>query len=165
MNNLKLDTFILILYGAMIVFLGYRLYKSHKDKKNLQGEVEAFKKRITKMEYILFIMLLVTGAFNIINGFKESRDYDLMTGSVMVIMAIVFFFATNQKLYIAKNGLLMGGKFFTYKEIRKFGFDQERGDFVILTKVKGQENRQAAQVNQADINAINELMRKYKLGK
>lgn len=165
MNNLTLDKFIIILYVVMIGFLGYRLIKSTKEKKKLKGKITAFKKRITTIEYILFAMLIVTGVVNLYNGVKTDVTYNKITGGVMIVMALVFFFATNEKLYIAENGLLMAGKFYTYKEIRKFGFDPDRGDFVILVKSKGQENRSAIQVNKIDIDAINKLMRKYKLGK
>lgn len=164
-SNSKLDKFIIVLYVVMIGFLGYRLLKSRKEKKKLEGKITAFAKRISTMEYILFGMLIATGGFNLYNGLKENIQYNKITGSVMILMALVFFFVTNEKLYIAENGLLMTGSFFTYKEVRKFGFDPERGDFVILVKSMGQESRHAAQVKKEDIEQINTLMRKYKLGK
>lgn len=165
MSDNRLDRFIVILYVVMIGFLGYRLFKGKKEKKKLEGKVSVFAKRVSTMEIILFALLIATGGINLYNGFKENITYNQITGGVMVIMAIVFFFVTNEKLYIAENGLVMVGNFYTYKEIKKFGFDPDRGDFVILTKVQGQESRQAAQVNKTDIEEINTLMRKYKLGK
>jgi len=165
MENLTLDKFIIILYVVMIGFLGYRLIKSSREKKKLEGKITTFKKRISSMEYILFALLVVTGAVNLYNGVKTDVSYNKITGGVMILMALIFFFATNEKLYIAENGLLMTGNFYTYKEIKKFGFDSNRGDFVILVKSKGKENRSAFQSNKADIDVINKLMRKYKLGK
>lgn len=164
-KNMTLDKFIVILYIAMIGFLGYRLIKSLKERKKLEGKVTTFAKRISSIEYILFAMLIATGGFNLYNGLKENVQYNKVTGAVMVVMAIVFFIATNEKLYIAENGLMMTGNFFDYKAIKKFGFDPKRGDFVILSKDKGRETRHAAQVNKKDIDLINTLMRKYKLGK
>ncbi|MDD7305833.1 MAG: DUF986 family protein [Peptoniphilaceae bacterium] len=161
----NLDKFIIILYVVMIGFLAYRIYKSTKEKKNLEGEITTFAKRVSTMEYILFAMLIATGGFNLYNGLKENIQYNQITGGVMIVMAIVFFFVTKEKLYIGENGLMMTGKFYSYKEIKKFGFDPDRGDFVILVKSKGQESRHAAQVNKNNIETINTLMRKYKLGK
>lgn len=162
---MSLDRFIVILYVVMIGFLVYRLIKSQKSRKKLEGKITAFAKRNSTMEYVLFAMLIVTGAINLYNGLKEDIQYNKITGSIMIIMAIVFFITTNEKLYIAENGLMISGNFFTYKEVRKFGFDPERGDFVILVRSQSQESRHAAQVNKNDIEEINTLMRKYKLGK
>lgn len=164
-KNFTLDRFIIILYVVMIGFLGYRLYKSQKEKKKLEGTVTTFSKRVSTMEYILFGMLIATGGFNLYNGLTNDVDYNKITGAVMIVMGLVFFFVTNEKLYIGENGLVMTGNFYTYKEVRKFGFDPDRGDFVILAKSKGQEARHAAQVKKEDIDMINTLMRKYKLGK
>lgn len=164
-NKSSLDKFIIILYVVMIGFLGFRLFRSMNEKKKLNGTINSFAKRISTIEYILFAMLIATGAFNLYSGFKDNIQYNKITGTVMVLMAVVFFIATNEKMYIAENGLMMTGKFFSYKEIRKFGFDPNRGDFVILAKTKGKENRHAAQVKKTDIETINTLMRKYKLGK
>lgn len=165
MNNMNFDKFIIILYVVMIGFLAYRIIKSKKERKKLEGEITSFAKRNSTMEFVLFGMLIAVGGFNLYNGIKQDVQYNKITGFVMILMAVVFFFTTNEKLHIGENGLIIMGKFFSYKEVRKFGFDPDRGDFVILVKTKGQETRHAAQVRKTDIDTINTLMRKYKLGK
>ena len=164
MNN-QFDKVIIIIYLGLIAYLIYKLYKSNKSKKELEGEVKSFSKRSYTMEYILFGLLIFTGGFNLYQGFKTSNQMALITASVMIVMGIVFFLNTKTKLYIAENGLLLNDSFYTYKELKKWGFDQERGDLVVLTKKDHQEGREQAQVKIEDIEEINRLIRKYKLGK
>lgn len=164
MNN-QFDKVIIIIYLGLIAYLIYKLYKSNKSKKELEGEVKSFSKRSSTMEYILFGLLIFTGAFNLYQGFKTDNKMALITASVMIVMGIVFFLNTKTKLYVAENGLLLNDSFYTYKELKKWGFDQERGDLVVLTKKDHQEGREQAQVKIEDIEEINRLIRKYKLGK
>ena len=66
----QFDKFIILIYVGLIAWLGFKLFKSKKSVKNLQGDVKSFGKRSSTMEYILFGLLIVTGA---INYFKESE--------------------------------------------------------------------------------------------
>lgn len=164
MNN-QFDKFIIIIYLGLIAWLIYKLYKSKKSKKELEGDVRGFGKRSSTMEYILFALLIFTGVFNLYTGFKTKNQTALITATVMIVMGIVFFLNTKSKLYVAKNGLLLNDSFYTYKELKKWGFDKEKGDLVIITKKDHQEGREQAQVKVEDIEEINTLIRKYKLGK
>lgn len=164
MNN-KFDKFIILIYLGLIAWLGYRLFKSNKSKKNLEGQIKSFGKKTTTMEYILFGLLILTGAVNLYQGINTKNQTALITASVMIVMGFVFFLNTKTKIYIAENGILLNDSFFTYKQLKKWGFDKERGNLVILTKKDHQDSQESTQVKKEDINEINSLIRKYKLGK
>ena len=117
------------------------------------------------MEYILFGLLILTGAVNLYQGINTKNQTALITASVMIVMGFVFFLNTKTKIYIAENGILLNDSFFTYKQLKKWGFDKERGNLVILTKKDHQDSQESTQVKKEDINEINSLIRKYKLGK
>lgn len=164
MNN-QFDRFIILIYLGLIAWLGYKFFKSIKSKKNLEGQVKSFGKRSSTMEYILFGLLILTGAINLYQGIKTNNKSALMTASVMIVMGLVFFLNTKTKIYIAENGILLNDSFFTYKQLKRWGFDKERGNLIILTKKDHQESQESTQVKKEDINEINNLIRKYKLGK
>ena len=159
------DKVILILYGAITVFFMYRIFKKSKDKKMLGANAKAFKRPITSMEVILFSILVVVGGINIVNGYKVGDKYSIMTAAVMIILAIVFMVFSLSKLYIAENGMLLNMGFVSFKELKKWGFDTNRGDLVMAVKKDGNTNRESIKVKKEDIEEINELIRKYKLGK
>lgn len=164
-NNSNFNTIIIVMYGAMIVWLGYRLFKSNQAKKQLSGQVSPFGKKITNLEKILVVLLFASGVFNIYDAIANKNSMSYLTAAVMIVVGIVFLANSLTKIYIAENGILLNGKFYTYKELKKWGFDQQRGDLVILVKKDHQETREASQVKKEDITSINDLIRKYKLGK
>ncbi|WP_296115090.1 DUF5673 domain-containing protein [uncultured Anaerococcus sp.] len=159
------DKIILILYGAITIFFMYRIFKKSKDKKMLGANAKAFKRPITSMEVILFSILVVVGGINIVNGYKVGDKYSIMTAAVMIILAIVFMVFSLSKLYIAENGMLLNMGFVSFKELKKWGFDTNRGDLVMAVKKDGNTNRESIKVKKEDIEEINGLIRKYKLGK
>lgn len=159
------DKIILILYGAITIFFMYRIFKKSKDKKMLGANAKAFKRPITSMEVILFSILVVVGGVNIVNGYKVGDKYSIMTAAVMIILAIVFMVFSLSKLYIAQNGMLLNMGFVSFKELKKWGFDTNRGDLVMAVKKDGNTNRESIKVKKEDIEEINGLIRKYKLGK
>lgn len=161
----QFDKFIILIYLGLIGWLGFKLFKSKKSKKNLEGEIKSFGKRSTNMEYILFALLIVTGLINLFQGIRMKNQTALITASVMIVMGLVFFLNTRTKIYIAENGILLNDSFFTYKELKKWGFDKERGSLVVIVKKDHQESQESAQVKFEDIEEINRLIRKYKLGK
>ena len=163
--NKGLDKFILILYVGLIGWLLYRLYKNKKAKKELEGEIFSFTKRTSRMEYILFSLVLATGIINLIAGVRNKDTNGLITASVMIITGLAFMANTRSKLYISESGLIINDGYFSFKELKRWGFDKEKGDLVILVKKNHQESRQACQVQIKDIEDINNIIRKYKLGK
>ena len=159
------DSMIIVLYGVIVVFFLYRIVKQMRDKKKLEGNVESFKRPSSTFEVILFSVLTVTGIVNLYFGYVQNNKQNMLTAVVMIALAVVFAISTRSKLYVAENGILSNAAFSTYKQIKKWGFDPENGDFVMLVKDKKGENREVTKVNKADIDKINTLIRKYKLGK
>ncbi|MDO5048028.1 MAG: DUF5673 domain-containing protein [Anaerococcus sp.] len=163
MNNL--DSVIIILYAVIVVFFIYRIIKQVKEKNSLEGQVKAFKRPLSSFELILFSILLVTGGVNLYYGINQANMQNILTATVMILLAIVFLIASRAKVYVGENGILSNSKFSTFKEIRKWGFDPESGDLVMLIKDKKGENRESTKVRKEDIEEINTLIRRYKLGK
>lgn len=159
------DRVILVLYGAITIFFIYRLFKQTKDRKLLGENAQAFKKPMSSMEMILFSILLVVGGVNFVNGYRVNDKNSMMTAVVMVILAVVFLIFTLSKLYIAENGMLTNSGFVSFKELKKWGFDTNRGELVMAVKKDGNTSRESVKVRKEDIDEINELIRKYKLGK
>lgn len=159
------DRVILVLYGAITIFFIYRLFKQTKDRKLLGENAQAFKKPMSSMEMILFLILLVVGGVNFVNGYRVNDKNSMMTAVVMVILAVVFLIFTLSKLYIAENGMLTNSGFVSFKELKKWGFDTNSGELVMAVKKDGKNTRESVKVKKEDIEEINELIRKYKLGK
>lgn len=159
------DRIILVLYGAITIFFIYRLFKQMKDKKMLDENAKEFKKPISSMEMILFSILVVVGGVNMVNGYRINDKYSMMTAAVMIVLAIVFMIFSMAKLYIAENGMLTNTGFVSFKELKKWGFDTNRGELVMAVKKDGNTTRESVKVKKEDIDEINELIRKYKLGK
>ena len=113
----QFDKFIILIYVGLIAWLGFKLFKSKKSVKNLQGDVKSFGKRSSTMEYILFGLLIVTGAINLFQGIRMKNQTGLMTASVMIVMGLVFFLNTKTKIYIGENGILLNDSFYTYKAV------------------------------------------------
>ena len=159
------DKVILILYGAITIFFIYKLFKQAKDRNLLGENAQSFKKPISSMEMILFSILLVVGGVNFYNGYKLNDRNSMMTAVVMVVLAFVFMVFSLSKLYIAENGMLLTSGFVTFKELKKWGFDTNRGELVMAIKKDQNTTRETVKVRKEDIEEINELIRKYKLGK
>lgn len=159
------DKIILILYGAITVFFIYRIFKQNKDKNLLGANVTSFKRPITSMEMILFSILVVVGGVNHVNGYKTNDKNSMMTACVMVVLAIVFMIFTLCKLYISEKGMLINSGFVNFKDLKKWGFDTNRGELVMAIKKDKNTTRESVKVKKEDIEEINELIRKYKLGK
>jgi hypothetical protein len=163
--NTKFDNMILILYVGLMVWLIYKLYKTFKAKKNLRADAEMYARKVTTMEYILFFLLESSGFINLYNGLMNKVSRVTVMGTVMIVMGLIFLATIKTKIYIDQDGILINGSYFTFKEVRKWGFDSKRGDLVLLVKKNTGEYREATQVNKEDIEAINKAIRKYKLGK
>ena len=149
-NNL--DNFVLIMYIAIIAFFIYRIYKSFTNKKLLAGETHKFDRPSTAI-------------FNLVAGIKQNNRNAIYMSVVMVVLAFVFALVQQNKLYIAENGVLINSNFYTYKELKKWGFDKEKNDLVMVVKKDRQETNEATKVKSEDIKTVNNLIRKYKLGK
>ena len=164
-HGFSFNTMIIIIYAVLAVMLGIRVFKGIKARKELKGEVKEFKKKASPFEYVLIIMLIVIGALNFISVSEGQKIYSYLVGIMMFVIALFFFLNLTMKIKIAENGILADGSFNTYKEIKKWGFDKGNGDLVMLTKVDHQEEQKVIKARLEDMVEINNLIRKYKLGK
>ena len=114
----QFDKFNILIYVGLIAWLGFKLFKSKKSVKKLQGDVKSFGKRSSTMEYILFGLLIVTGAINLFQGIRMKNQTGLMTASVMIVMGLVFFLNTKTKIYMRENGILLNDWFSTYNKLK-----------------------------------------------
>ena len=162
-NNM--NSFILILYAAIIIFFIYRLYKSFRNKKKLTGEIAGFSKKSSPLEWLLMGILLATGIVNFVAGYKQNNQDSIIMAIIMVVLAIVFGLAQGSKLYIAENGILINSNFYNYKELKKWGFDKEGNDLVLQVKKDRQTSNEMTKVKAEDTEEINTLIRRYKLNK
>lgn len=156
---------IIVLYGVIVVFFLYRIFRQMKDKNKLKGEVKAFSRPSSTFEVILFSVLTVTGIVNLYFGYLQANRQNMLTALVMIALAVVFMISTKSKLYVGENGILSNASFSAYKQVKKWGFDQENGDFVMLVKDNKGESKEVTKVKKEDMEEINTLIRRYKLGK
>lgn len=163
--NGNMDMFILILYVAIILFFAYRIFKTKKNKSLLNGNFDEFGREISKLEIALLIVLLVTGIINFYQGFKLNDKTSMATAGVMIVLALIFGLYSKNKMYIGENGILANSNFYNYKELKKWGFDKESSDLVLQVKKDNQSSNEIVKVKKEDIEAINNLIRKYKLNK
>ena len=163
--NKNMDMFILLLYVAIIVFFAYRIIKSKKNTSLLSGEVSEFTRDVSKLEIGLLVILLVTGIINFYQGFKLNNKTSMLTAIVMIILSVIFGAYSKNKMYIGENGILANSNFYSYKEIKKWGFDKESSDLILQVKKDNQSSNEIVKVKKADIENINKLIRKYKLNK
>ena len=162
-NNM--NSFILILYVAIIIFFIYRLYKSFSNKKKLAGEIAGFNKKSSPLEWLLMGILLATGIVNFVAGYKQHNQDSIIMAIIMVVLAIVFGFAQRSKLYIAENGILINSNFYNYKQLKKWGFDKEGNDLVLQVKKDRQSSNEMMKVKAEDTEEINTLIRRNKINK
>lgn len=161
----SLDSIVVIMYGAIVVFFLYRIYKLIGYKKTLTGDIKSFEKPLSSFEIILFSVLIVTGAVNLYAGFQQGNNKNMLTSVIMILLAFVFMISTKAKLMIGENAIIANSNLRSYKEIRKWGFDTKNSELIILVKEKKGEIRETTKVKKEDIEEINSLIRKYKLGK
>lgn len=161
----SLDSIVVIMYGAIVVFFLYRIYKLIGYKKTLTGDIKKFDKPLSSFEIILFSVLIVTGAVNLYAGYQQANNKNMLTSVIMILLAFVFMISTKAKLMIGENAIIANSNLRSYKEIRKWGFDTKNSELIILVKEKKGEIRETTKVKKEDIEEINSLIRKYKLGK
>lgn len=165
MRNNNLDAFVLVMYVALIVFFIYRVFKSNSNKKKLTGEVFAFDRASSTFETVLLSILLVTGIVNIVVGFREPNQRAIITGLVMIALAVVFYAYSKNKLYIGENGIIANSSFYDFKQLKKWGFDTEKADLILQVKTDKATSNEVIKVKKDEIEEINKVIRRFKLNK
>lgn len=161
----NLDTLMIGLYGLITIFFIYRIIKQKRQKIHLTGEIHGFKRPVSSIEWILFVILIATGIFNLYQGYKLGKTNSMITAAIMIILSVVFVIFTTGKFYMSDNGLIVNSAFTTYKELRKWAFDERAGELVMAIKKDKTTVRESIKIRKDDIDEINSLIRKYKLGK
>ncbi|MDO4594157.1 MAG: DUF5673 domain-containing protein [Tissierellia bacterium] len=164
-NGFNMNFMILIIYAVLAIMLLTRIVKGIKAKKELKGEVNEFQKKSSPFEFVLVIMLFVIGIFNFVQAPKTNMFYSIIIGVMMLVIAIFFLLNAKGKVRVAENAILADGQLVHYKQLKRWGFDKESGELVMLVKVDQREEQRVVRTKNEDINEINRLIRKYKLGK
>ena len=152
-------TIIYIMYGGLIVYFLYKLFKNYKTKKKITGtQRHEFSKTISKFLYVLGAMIIVFGIFNIVG-----EQY--AAGLLMIGLIAVLYLDTLDKIVITEDGIYGQGNYVTWDSIKKWGFDADTNELVAQYKVGYEEKNFNLKVNKDDFVPINSLIRKYKLKK
>ena len=157
-QNQTINNIIYIMYGALIAFFLYKIYKTHTANQKLEGEIHTFKKEFTRMMMGLMFSIGMFAIYNIYLG-------QTIPGILMLTLIIVIFIDNIMPNHIGENGLVADGKFITWKELQKWAFNFEKGEMAVRYK-KGFEEREAfLKLTKHSIKDVNDLIRKYKLNK
>ncbi len=153
-------TIIDFLYLAMLLFLAYQTVRSHQVLSRLEEPKYTFESRPKTINLILTVMILGFGVIT----FVLQKSY--VTGVIMILLGLVFLYSSRNRVIVAKEGFFADNKYFTWGEVRRWAWDVEGGNLVIVTKTRGKKmERQVLQVGRVKMTEINERFRQFKLGK
>lgn len=151
--------FVIFIYGGLLIFMIYQKIQSIRARKKIQGENHSYKPDNKMMNFVIIIIFILMGVYNIF-----TKMY--IAGVLMILLAIAFLVNINDSVVVAKNGLYGSGRFYTWEEIRKWAWDKEKGDLVLLIKPQGkQEESVLLFVGVENMLQVNEKIREYKLKK
>ena len=153
------DKMIAIIYLVLAAFFMYQFYKGYKAKKKLAEPKYAFSRTPKKLNLALVGCIVVFAVLTII-----SKAY--ISGAAMLLLAVFFFLSLKEKIFVAGNGIYGDGAFYPWEELRKWGWDKENGDLVLLLKKHGKpEENRVIRVGQENMVAVNDRIREFKLNK
>ena len=153
-----INSFIYILYGGLIMFFIYKFYKQHAAAKSAKGEVFKFRKDVNKIMILLTVLITAFGIYNIFTG-------QVASGVIMLILIVILGFEYTSPNVFAENGFVIDGKFVEWHEVKKWGFDVERGELLVRFKKEFEEKQGVLRIAKKDIKSVEDLFRKYKLKK
>ncbi|MCI5840197.1 MAG: DUF5673 domain-containing protein [Peptoniphilaceae bacterium] len=156
---------LIIIYLILALLMGYRVFKNIKASRLVGDNADSFKKRTSKFEYLMLGILLVFAILNTFNGLKNKDKMSLIFSVIIVFISIMFLATLFDKFYIFPEGIVANGQVVSFKELKKWGFDTENGNLVLIIKKNHEEQTITVQSRKEDIEKINKLIRKYKLGK
>lgn len=151
-------TVVYFLYGGLLLYFLYKIYKNQKALKLAEGEKHYFGRTVSNWLYYVGVLVVIFGAVNIYQGMY-------LIGGFMIALILVLIVETKAKTVVAENGISAGDKFVLWNDIKKWGFDRERSELIISYK-EGFEHKNAyLKIKLSDVDEINELFRKFKLKK
>ena len=84
---------------------------------------------------------------------------------ILILYGAITVFFIYRLFKQAKDKKLLGVIAQSFKKLKKWGFDTNRGELVMAIKKDKNTTRETVKVRKEDIAEINDLIRKYKLGK
>lgn len=160
-NTLDQSRFIYIMYGALILFLLYKQVKAFTTRRKVEGNnIFKFRKELGKILYILGSIIVLFGLINIYAG-------QYISGALMIVLVFLLALDSFDGIWISENGIYGQGTFILWPEVKKWGFDTNTKELVMTYRKKDemQDKTLYIKVNKQDIEEVNRLIRKYKLGK
>lgn len=150
---------IYIMYGGLILFFLYRQYKAYRARQTITGhEKHYFKKSISRFVIILGALVAVFGIYNIV-----ASQY--LAGALMVSLVVVMGLEYLDRIILTEEGIYGNGEFIEWKEIRKWAFSEDTHELILQYKREFKEEVAYIRVEEDQIEKINLLIRRYKLGK
>ncbi len=159
--NNQSKNLIYIMYGALILFLLYKQVKSYMIKRNIKGNnIFKFRKELSKLLYILGSVIILFGIVNIYAG-------QYISGALMIVLVLLLVVDSFDGIWISEEGIYSQGTYLLWPEVKKWGFDTGTKELVMSYRKKEemQDKTLYIKVNKQDIEEVNRLIRKYKLGK
>lgn len=153
------NSFGLFLYGALFLFMLYNFIKGHRAKKHIKGERYEYDLQSRKSVLVLVVLVAVLGGVNIYTG-------NLLVGALMIGIAILFFLQTREKAVVSESGIYADGQYYSWDDVKRWGWDKQRGDLVVQTKEFGkQAENHYMRIGIDHMVDINNRIRQFKLGK
>ncbi|MDO5754617.1 MAG: DUF5673 domain-containing protein [Tissierellia bacterium] len=154
-NSFTGNTILDLMFILVLVFAGKQLYNVYKSKSNLSKVIAKFPQRKKS------IMLFASSAL-IILGIVYFTQNPGIIGAVYILLGIVFLFLTSEKIVFTEDGVYFNGKYDSYKEIRKWAFDDKEKTLYLTIKERGKELNRIIPINPEDKIMIHEIIKSKK---
>lgn len=153
------DNILYIVYIGLFMYIMYQFIKGKKAKKDLQGERAVFRRPMTKSNIVFILLIIIFGAVNI-----YGTQY--LIGAIMIILGTILALQTQDSIIVAENGIFGDGKFYPWDQVKRWGWNQDRGDLVLLLKEYGKKEENAViHVGRQLMTEVNLKIRAFKLHK
>ena len=152
------DKFIFVLYAGLIIYFAYKIFKSRSAAKSAQGQVEKFKKNMSKM--MIFLMFLIAGVA-IFSIFSKQ----VLSGSIMLLLLVAMALELSNPNVIAENGLVLDSKWVDWKDVKKWSFDEQSGELIVRYKKDFNEKTGYLKFKKEDIENAKKAFKRFKLNK
>lgn len=152
------DVFLIALYVMMIGYVIYRMFKNHQIKKKMAKPYAQFKGKLKGSNIVVSAIVIFLGGMNLQNN--------LIIGLLMVAFGFIFYFISRGDILIGVDGVFGSNNFFSWDEVKRWYWDQEKSILYLETKERGKSTvGYAIPCQPDDVFAINRAIRQYKLGK
>lgn len=158
-GGLFTNQMISVLYGGLLAYFLYQIYKGIRNKQKIVGEKLYFTQSKKPLHYVLVAMMALLGVVNI-----AAKEF--ISGILMLLLSAAFLYQSRDKIVIGDNGIYGDSKFYEWDSFRKWGFDKANGDLVMVVKERGKgESNAVIRVGTDNMVKVNDLIRQKKLKK